>query len=292
LNFEGANAIITGGSSGIGKATAKLLARRGANVFLIARDDAKLQQALQEIEAERANLHQQVGISSADVRDYQAVEAAVGAIAEASGGPHILITSAGITHPGYFEELPLSVFQEIIDTNYFGTLHAVKAVVPYMIAQRGGHIVTVSSVAGFMGVFGYTAYGASKFAVRGLSEALRSELKPYNIHVAVLIPPDTETPQLWEENKIKPRETELIAGTIKPMLPERVAQELLAGIERGKYLIMPGLETKLLHRLKGVSASLINWYTDRAVTKARSQRAEAEPTDARPPDPHGSPSET
>jgi len=269
MNFRAANVIITGGSSGIGKATAKLLARRGANVFIIARDKSKLDQAIQEIEAEGVSVDQRFGAFSADVRNYEEVENAIAAIVEAGGPPDILINSAGITHPGYFEELPLSVFRDIMDTNYFGTLHTVKAVLPHMMAQRGGHIVNISSVAGLIGVFGYTAYGASKFAVRGFSEVLRSELKPYNITVSVLLPPDTETPQLWEENKIKPYETKVIAGNVKPMSPERVARELLEGIRRGKHLIIPGLESKLIYRLQGLSSSLLNWYMDRLVAKAR-----------------------
>ncbi len=275
MDFQGANVIITGGSSGIGKATAKLLAKSGANVFIIARDRKKLDRALGEIEAEGVSPDQRFGAFSADVRSYEEVEKAVAAIVEASGPPDILINSAGITHPGYFEKLPLSVFRDIMETNYFGTLHAVKAVLPHMMAKGGGHIVNVSSVAGFIGVFGYTAYGASKFAVRGFSEALRSELKPHNIGVSVLLPPDTETPQLWEENKIKPYETKVLSGNVKPMSPERVAQELLEGIRRGKFLIIPGLESKLIYRLQGLSSSLLHWYMDRLVAKARAQKAEA-----------------
>ena len=275
MDFQRANVIITGGSSGIGKATSKLLAKYGANVFTIARDRKKLDQAVQEIEAQRISPDQQFGAFSADVRSYKEVENAIAAIIEADGPPDILINSAGICHPGYFEELPLSVFRDMMDTNYFGTLYAVKAVLPHMMAQGKGHIVTVSSVAGLIGVFGYTAYGASKFAVRGLSEALRSELKPHNIGVSVLLPPDTETPQLWEENKIKPYETKAISGSVKPMSPEKVAQELLEGIRRGKYLIIPGLESKLIYRLQGLSGSLLYWYMDRLVAQARAQKAKA-----------------
>jgi 3-dehydrosphinganine reductase len=269
VNFEGASAIVTGGSSGIGKATAKTLASRGANVFLIARESHRLEAAVKEVEAERRSPHQQVAALPADVRDYEAVEGAVAAAVDRGGAPDILVTCAGIARPGYFEDLPLSVFRDAMDTNYFGTLHAIKAVVPHMIEQRAGHIVTVSSVAGFMGVFGYSAYGPSKYAVLGLSETLRSELKPHGISVSVLIPPDTDTPQLREEDKYKPAETRLISGTISPASPEKVAQALVEGIEQGRHLIIPGLESKVIYRLKGLSCSLVNWYTDRMVAKAQ-----------------------
>jgi len=274
MNFRGANAIVTGGSSGIGKAAAKLLARRGANVFIIARDQQKLEGAVQEIEAERVSPAQRFGCFSADVRSYEEVAVAVAATVEAGGPPDLLINSAGITHPGYFEEIPLSVFRDMMDTNYFGALHAIKAVLPHMMARKSGWIVTISSVAGLIGVFGYTAYGASKFAVRGFSAALRAELKPHNIGVSVLLPPDTETPQLWEENKIKPYETKAISGNVKPMSPERVARELLRGIRRGKHLIIPGLESKLISRLQGLSSSLVDWYMDRLIAKAQAREPE------------------
>ena len=94
-----------------------------------------------------------------------------------------------------------------------------------MIERRRGSIVGVSSAAGLVGVFGYTAYAPTKFAVRGFLETLRGELAPYGIHVGCSFPPDTDTPQLADENRYKPKETKAISGTIKPLSAERVAQE-------------------------------------------------------------------
>jgi len=297
MNFQGANVIITGGSSGIGKATAKLLAREGANVFLIARNQKKLDQTVQELEAERVDAGQLFQGFSADVRHYKEVEAAVTAIVQAGGPPDILINSAGITHPGYFEEIPLSIFRDIMDTNYFGTLHTIKAVLPHLLAKRDGHIVNISSMAGFLGVFGYTAYSASKFAVRGFSDVLRCELKQHNIRVSVVCPPDTDTPQLWAENKIKPLETKMITGAAKPekldrvgefiaygitklfigeaepMSPEQVARTLLRGIQRGDYLIIPGMGNRLIYYISGLLSPLVNWVFDQMAGLARKQRS-------------------
>jgi len=225
VNFKGENAIITGGSSGIGKATARLLARYGANVFIVARRQQRLNAALDEIVAERNHADQIFRAFSADVSQYEQIKAVVDAVVESGYSPDILINSAGIASCNYFDQLTLDDFRRTMDVNFFGTVNTIKAVLPYMKEKRSGHIVNVSSVAGIVGVFGYTAYGATKFAVRGFSDALRMELKPYNIHVSVLFPPDTDTPQLQEENKTKPLETKRLAGTVKLTSPEQVAME-------------------------------------------------------------------
>jgi 3-dehydrosphinganine reductase len=294
--FKGKNVIVTGGSSGIGKATAKLLARSGSNVFIVARDQAKLDQALHEIEAEGNGVQQQFGAFSADVTDPEEVKATVETIVGGGGPPDILINSAGIVYPGYFEELPLSTFRDQMDVNYFGTLYTIRAVLPYMMEQRSGHIVNIASVAGAIGVFGYTGYGASKFAVRGVSEVLRIELKPHNIGLSVVIPNDTDTPQLRGERKAQPLETKITEGMLKPeglrtasefiaywlvklfndggepMSAEQVAVSLLRGIRQGRYLIAPDPLFGLAYHLRGLVIPLANWAFDKLVPLAREQR--------------------
>ena len=99
------------------------------------------------------------------------------------------------------------------------------------------------------GVFGYPAYSASKFAVRGFSEALRSELKPQGIHVMPVSPPDTDTPQLAYDNLHKPPETKVISGTAKVMSADAVASEILKGIQRRHLTVIPGFDSKLLNSL-------------------------------------------
>ena len=99
-----------------------------------------------------------------------------------------------------------------MDLNYFGTVNMVKALLPAMLERGSGHIVNISSVAAFLGVFGYSAYGASKYAVRGFSDVLRAEVKPLGVRVSVVFPPDMDTPGLANENKTKPFETHEIEG--------------------------------------------------------------------------------
>jgi 3-dehydrosphinganine reductase len=121
-----------------------------------------------------------------------------------------------------------------------------KELLPEIQQRHSGNIVNVSSIAGFIGVYGYSAYGASKYAIRGLSDVLRSELKPYNVKVSVVFPPDTQTPQLEYESKIKPFITKEVAGSANLMSAEAVAAETLKKVAQGKYIILPGSEGKLL----------------------------------------------
>jgi len=273
MDFRHKVALITGGSSGIGLATARLLAQRGANLWLVARNEQRLKEAQAEVTAACAHDHQFCHVTSADVSDAAQAQAAVAQVINTAGTPDLVVNCAGVARPGYFQELDLDVFRWMMEVNYFGTLHVIKAVIPAMIQRRSGHIVNVSSVAGFLGVFGYTAYGASKFAVRGLSDALRAEMKPLGIRVSVVFPPDTDTPQLAYESQFKPPETKALAGNTRIMSPEAVAQSIVRGVERGRYVIIPGLEANPLYRLSGLLGNLTYPIMDFMVARARRDAA-------------------
>ncbi|KAF0107621.1 MAG: short-chain dehydrogenase/reductase [Anaerolineaceae bacterium] len=245
--WENKVVLITGGSSGIGLAAAKLLAAAGAHVWLTARRREVLDAALKEVEARRVSPEQKFGVAAADVADPEQAAWAVETVTRSAGVPDVVINSAGITHPGYVQELPLEKFESLMRVNYFGTVHVVKAVLPGMLARGSGHIVNISSMAGYQGAFGYTAYCASKFAVTGFSEALRAEMKPHGIRVSVAFPPDTDTPQLAYEEPFKPAETKAIAGLAKALPAGKVAGDILKQAARRQYLIFPGFDARLLY---------------------------------------------
>ena len=263
------HAIITGGSSGIGKATAKLLASEGVNISIIARDKVKLEAAKTEIETVKIKPEQQIFAVAADVSNYGQIETAIEEAIALLGPPDLLITSAGIARTGYFRELPLDVFEETMTVNYFGSLYSIKAVLPAMEKQQKGQIVLISSGAGLIGIYGYTPYCPTKFAIRGLAESLRGELKESGINVSVVYPPDTDTPQLEEENKTKPPETKAITSQAEMWTPEAVAKEIVKGIKNKSVAIAPGLEMTLIARFHSVLAPLINWYLDGIVARSK-----------------------
>lgn len=276
MDFNQKHVVITGGSSGIGKATAMLLAKAGAHISIIARSQTKLDTAKNEIEAVRACASQQVTALSADVSDRLQIEQAIFSTIDQVAPPDILITSAGIAHPGYFNELPIDIFERTMAVNYFGTLYSVRAVLPVMEQRQQGHIVMISSGAGLMGLYGYTPYSPSKFALRGLAESLRGEIKLNGISSSIVYPPDTETPQLEAENKIKPPETKLITASAQTLSATQVAHDIIQGISKKTFEITPGLEMTLLARLHSLIGTFINAHFDRLVIKAHRQQTISE----------------
>ncbi|RLC61767.1 MAG: short-chain dehydrogenase [Chloroflexi bacterium] len=272
MNFRDRHVIVTGGSSGIGRATARLLTRRGAHVSVVARRQELLDETLTELESLRESPEQRLRVYSADVTDWEQTREAVAALTAEGLSPDVLINSAGFAHPGYFEKLPLEIFHETMDTDFFGTLYPIRAVLPAMIEHRRGHIVNLSSVAGFLGVFGYSAYSAAKFAVRGFSDVLRAEMKPYGIYVSVVFPPDTDTPMFHYENQFKPVETRRIAAAARILTADRVAQAIVRGIERRQVYIFPSFEARLYFLLTHGFVGFTRWYFDRVVARVRRER--------------------
>jgi 3-dehydrosphinganine reductase len=240
--------LVTGGSSGIGLAAARQMAAAGARVWLTARHRETLEPALKEVQA-ACSASQPCGLIPADVSDSAQAARVVEEVTRQAGTPDVLFNSAGITQPGYVQDLPLKIFEQLMQVNYFGTVYATAAALPAMIQRGSGHIINISSMAGYMGVFGYTAYGASKYAVAGYSEALRAELKPHGIRVSVAFPPDTDTPQLHYEAPYKPAETKAISGNAKALSAEAVAASILRQAEKGRYLVFPGTDSRLFYIL-------------------------------------------
>ncbi len=264
-------ALITGGSSGIGLATARLLAAEGAHVWILARDPGRLQEALGEITGCVRSSEQKCGALAVDVTDRGATKEAVQNLIERVGLPHIVINSAGITHPGAVQDLDWEIFHQLMETNYFGTLNVIHSVLPGMIERRAGHIVNIASVAGFIGVFGYSAYCASKFALRGYTDTLRSEMRSFGIRVSIVFPGDTRTPQLAGEAELRPLVTEALSRNGTPHSAEFVARAILRGVEKKRYVILPGADTKLFYYGSSILNSGFYPVLDFMVSRAQMQ---------------------
>lgn len=250
--YSGKSVLITGGSSGIGLAIARDLVKRGSKVILLARRQNLLEEAYSELTTIPGIERDRVVLLQADVTRDKELKEILNQFMDANGIPEIVINSAGVSHPGTFTSLKPEIFHWLMDVNYFGTVNVLKTIVPRMQSRRSGTIVNISSVAGFIGLYGYTAYSASKFAVSGFSDALRSEVKPYGIQVSIVFPPDTQTPQLEYEDKYKPFITRELAGTANLMSADVVARDILKQVARGKYIILPGTEGKILYHVKNL----------------------------------------
>ena len=264
-------AYITGGSSGIGLAAAKHLAAAGANVIIFSRNQERLNEAAAAIKKQCLPGAQVVAAIKADVTDRQEVEKVFSRALEQYGAPDLLINCAGLAYPHYFEQISFEKFDETMKTNLYGVWNVTQRLVPAM-KQKGGHIVNVSSIAGFIGIFGYTAYSASKFAVIGFSEALRSELKRFGIKVSVLCPPDSDTPGFAAENETKPPETKEVSKGAKLMTPAEVAAQMAAGLEKEKFMIIPGFDGQLTWRLKRFLPALVDKILSAQVEKVHKRQ--------------------
>ena len=267
-DFAGKIAYITGGSSGIGLACGEMLAAKGANVLIMARRPDQLEIAVRQIAKNRISETQRFSAVQVDVSDKDGVVNSLASAAKEFGAPDILINSAGVSFPQKFEDIPFEKYDEIMRVNLYGTWNTISNLLPYL-KQSHGYIINVSSVAGYIGVFGMTAYSASKFAVIGFSEALRSELKRFAITVSVLCPPDVDTPMLERAGRIKPAETKAISATAKVMTAEEVARVVVDSMGKGGFMILPGSGTSFTYNMKRLFPGLVEFITDRKIAKFR-----------------------
>jgi len=265
--LQDAHVLITGGSSGIGLETARQALARGARVSIVARDPERLADALHGLERGVGD-ETRVAAEPADVTDPEHLDAAVTLLVAQFGSVDVLVTCAGSARPGHFERMPDTVFEDQMALDYFGTLHAVRNVVPSMIDRQRGHLLLVSSTAGIIGVYGYSAYSPAKFAVRGLAETLRAELKPYGIVVSCAYPPDTDTPGLARENLEKPEATARISAAVKVRPADDVARAMVRGIERDRLVITADPGTAVLARASGMLGPYLRTSFDRHVRRA------------------------
>ena len=155
-----------------------------------------------------------------------------------------------------------------MEVDYFGTVNVIKACLPSMLQRRSGHIVNISSVYGFLGGYGYSAYCASKFAVRGFSDSLRAELKALGINVSVVFPQNTATPQLEREVGLRSPAMNAL-DTTKVISAEDVAKAIVRGIERRQYVILCGAEAKFLFWLIHIAGTMIYRIMDWTVASAQ-----------------------
>ena len=240
--------IVTGASSGIGRATALEFARNGSKVVLAARSAERLAELEREIRASGAETLACV----TDVAKEEDCQRLIEKTVEKFGTVHILINNAGISMRALFDNVEISVLKRLMDVNFWGTVYCTKYALPYIVRNRGS-IVGVSSIAGFHGLPGRTGYSASKFAIHGFLETVRIENLREKLHVMIIAPGFTASEVRKHallangtEQGNSPREEKNL------MSPEFVAHWILKGIrkkKRNKIMTWEGRFTALLQRV-------------------------------------------
>ncbi|MBI3779792.1 MAG: SDR family oxidoreductase [candidate division NC10 bacterium] len=226
--------LITGASAGIGKAAALAFAKQGAKLLLAARR----RDQLEEVAAAVRSLGGEAIVAETDVADRQQVQSAVNTAISAFGRLDFLVNNAGIGYFGLLEDTPIEAIEALWAVNMMGTIYATQAAIPLMRKQRGGHIINIASVAGKRGAPGNSIYCATKFAMVGLSEALRVELHGSGIEVSLICPITTST-EFFEASSARSKRFHPPTGPMQTA--EKVARAIIrcARRPRPEVIVFP-----------------------------------------------------
>jgi 3-dehydrosphinganine reductase len=253
--YGGKSALVVGGSQGIGLALSRHLSQLGVKLWLAARDERRLVEVCRRLgEATPLPL---------DVTDQTRTQDSLQSVMSDHGVFDFVFNCAGLALPGYLSEQSPEDARTMMEVNYFGTHNVCKVVVEPMIERGRGVIVNTSSLGGLMGLFCYTGYCASKYAVVGFSEALRREVKPFGVQVCILCPPNTDTPGLAKENLTKPAEVLATEENVKTVSPEFVAEKLLKALPRGKSMVIPTFDGWLAYYLARYAPFILEHFVKR-----------------------------
>jgi NAD(P)-dependent dehydrogenase (short-subunit alcohol dehydrogenase family) len=233
-----ASVLITGTSAGIGLTTALTVARAGHTVYATTRNPARSTELAETAAKEGLPIH----VSTMDVDSDGSVKAGMEAIYRNAKHLDVLVNNAGVERSGSVEELPLAEIRAVMETNYFGALRCIQAVVPDMRQRKSGCIINISSVAGKIANSPLSCYAASKFALEAISEALAQEMNTFNVRVAIVEPGIIDTamarrieepagPTVYPQQR---RFAHLFAASLRnPAQPSVVAEKVLEIIDSG-----------------------------------------------------------
>ncbi len=280
--YAGKKVYIMGGSAGIGRELAEQLAAQGASVVVGARGQAALDTTVAAMRGKASGTGQVFGSTAVDVTDPKAIRAAADEAIALMGGIDVLICNAGLARTGTIDSLPDEAFDELLQINFLGHVHTVRAFLPHFIAQKSGNICLVSSMLGWFSTWGYGAYSASKWAIGGFAEALRQEMMLHGVKVTLYYPPTTETPGLERENVDKPPvllQLEMDNSFTKTYKAAPVAASILDSIQKGKFEAYIGLDSWLVYTILRHFPRLGRWLNDNELRTAI-KKVEARSNDA------------
>ncbi|MGV0739054.1 SDR family oxidoreductase [Mycobacterium syngnathidarum] len=256
-DFRNKKCLITGAASGIGRATALALAARGAELYLTDRDEVGLAQTVADARALGAQVPAHRAL---DISDYDQVAAFAADVHAAHSSMDVVMNIAGVSAWGTVDKLTHQHWRSMIDINLMGPIHVIETFLPPMVqARRGGHLVNVSSAAGIVALPWHSAYSASKYGLRGLSEVLRFDLARHRIGVSVVVPGAVktglvQTVQIAGVDREDPNVQKWVdrfAG--HAISPEKAADKILAGMARNRFLIYTSADIRALYAFKRVA---------------------------------------
>jgi 3-dehydrosphinganine reductase len=237
---------ITGGSSGIGLGLARFYASAGDDVILLARDREKLAGAVSDCRQVAANSEQIIAGESLDITAYPGLPTAVDELVGRHGLPDLVLLCAGVAGNKRFLDCSAAEFDLMMDINLAGSREVVRALLPAMLQRDSGQLAFVSSMAGLVGMYGYSAYSASKFAVNGLAQSLQQELAGTGVSVHVICPPEVNTPMIAAETAQAVPQTRFLKDLVGTLEPDEAARKIAAGLDRRRLVIIPGFRARLV----------------------------------------------
>lgn len=263
ISYKGKHVVITGGSFGIGLDVAKEYIKKGANITIVARNMNKLKDAQTLLQA-LCKKDQKVVVIALDVSsEVEVCAAKLQPAIDQLGDVSVLVNNAGISIAGAFDTTDTKEFSKMFNVNVLGGVNTTRALLDSIkraAASDSARIVFVSSQVAQAPVYGYSAYAASKWAVRGMAEVLNMELKPYGIYVSVAYPPDTNTPGYESEMETKPEVTKKISESGSVFSSQEVASDIVSLSTAGYFNISTGLDGWMLRQLHPGMSPLNNLF--------------------------------